>query len=124
MLTVNQVFQILTEYIDKRDWKEAFETVIPMRKFSEKGRRKKKKDAMANEGKGAEGAEEAEESGDEDGADQAEESEGAEETDAAFESGEVHRSEVQPAEATVQDPSDKGTAAADSAAPAMPVSLA
>lgn len=41
VLTVNQVFQILTEYIDKQDWKEAFETVIPSRKFVEKKRRRR-----------------------------------------------------------------------------------
>lgn len=50
VLTVNQVFQILTEYIDKRDWKEAFEAVIPIRKYSQIGRRKQKKLAVAEGG--------------------------------------------------------------------------
>ena len=50
VLTVNQVFQILTEYIDKRDWKAAFEAVIPIRKYSQIGRRKQKKLAAAQGG--------------------------------------------------------------------------
>lgn len=58
VLTVNQVFQILTEYIDKQDWKEAFETVIPSRKFVEKKRRRRggdKKDAEGGENASAKG---------------------------------------------------------------------
>ncbi|WVQ65104.1 uncharacterized protein L199_003276 [Kwoniella botswanensis] len=35
VLTVNQVFDILLQYIAQGDWQKAFETVIPQRKFHE-----------------------------------------------------------------------------------------
>ncbi|EDQ92946.1 uncharacterized protein MONBRDRAFT_1950, partial [Monosiga brevicollis MX1] len=34
VLTVNHVFEILVEYLDHRDWKKAFFSVIPARKVS------------------------------------------------------------------------------------------
>lgn len=33
MLTVNQVFEILVKWIETRNWEEAFNAVIPKRKF-------------------------------------------------------------------------------------------
>jgi tRNA (guanine9-N1)-methyltransferase len=76
VLTVNQVFQILTEYIDKRDWKAAFEAVIPIRKYSQIGRRKQKKLAVP------EGAADGDADGDDDDDEEAEEAEEAKETSA------------------------------------------
>lgn len=37
------MFQILTEYIAKRSWAEAFEAVIPQRKFEAMGRKGKRR---------------------------------------------------------------------------------
>lgn len=47
VLTVNQVFQILAEYVARNDWRAAFEAVIPPRKFvvDYKAQKKAKKDA-------------------------------------------------------------------------------
>ncbi|KAL7423666.1 tRNA (guanine(9)-N(1))-methyltransferase [Cryptotrichosporon argae] len=42
VLTVNQVFAILVEYNARKDWKQAFETVIPPRKFEAGGRKRRK----------------------------------------------------------------------------------
>ncbi|KAJ7068771.1 guanine-1-methyltransferase-domain-containing protein [Mycena amicta] len=43
VLTVNQTFEILVNWVDSRDWEAAFHTVIPKRKFEEGGRRHKNK---------------------------------------------------------------------------------
>jgi hypothetical protein len=51
---MREVFSILTEYIARRDWREAFETVIPSRKFKDEGR-KRGKGKKTGEAGGAEG---------------------------------------------------------------------
>lgn len=38
VLTVNQVFDIMVKYNEVHDWRAAFETVIPKRKFKTEGR--------------------------------------------------------------------------------------
>lgn len=38
VLTVNQVFDIMLSWLEKRDWREAFWKQIPKRKFQGKGR--------------------------------------------------------------------------------------
>ena len=48
-----QVFEILIQYIEKRDWKQAFDTVMPMRKFrqadeSKRAKRKLSRKALAD----------------------------------------------------------------------------
>ena len=54
VLTVNQVLDILLNWVEHRDWKKAFFDVIPPRKFEALGkhgrRRKQKKEAEDNEG--------------------------------------------------------------------------
>jgi tRNA (guanine9-N1)-methyltransferase len=44
VLTVNQVFDIMVKYNECQDWRLAFETVIPKRKFKAEGK------AMSNRG--------------------------------------------------------------------------
>ncbi|KAK5575198.1 hypothetical protein RB653_010454 [Dictyostelium firmibasis] len=43
VLAVNHVFQIINEFLVVGDWKDAFEKVIPKRKFEEMGRKKRMK---------------------------------------------------------------------------------
>ncbi|KAF7302127.1 SAM-dependent MTase TRM10-type domain-containing protein [Mycena indigotica] len=43
VLTVNQTFEILVNWVDSRDWETAFHTVIPKRKFEENGKKHKSK---------------------------------------------------------------------------------
>ena len=38
ILTVNQVFDILLQWVEHRDWEKAFHTVIPKRKFQDSGK--------------------------------------------------------------------------------------
>ena len=51
VLTVNQVFDILLEWVEHRDWEKAFYTVIPKRKFHEPGNKHKQEDENENEAK-------------------------------------------------------------------------
>lgn len=56
MLTVNQTFEILLNWVETRDWEQALYSVIPKRKFNDSGRRR----GRGTSSKGGE-------SGDEDG---------------------------------------------------------
>ncbi|OCF75178.1 hypothetical protein I204_04029 [Kwoniella mangroviensis CBS 8886] len=49
VLTVNQVFDILLQYIAQGDWQKAFETVIPQRKFHESRKAKSEYKKNGNE---------------------------------------------------------------------------
>lgn len=42
VLTVNQTFEILLKWVETRDWREAFESIIPKRKFHESGRARRR----------------------------------------------------------------------------------
>lgn len=56
-MALSQVLQILLEYLSRQDWKQAFEAVIPARKFVEK-KRKRGKAGEAGGDDAAAGAEE------------------------------------------------------------------
>ncbi|WWC88004.1 uncharacterized protein L201_002906 [Kwoniella dendrophila CBS 6074] len=49
VLTVNQVFDILLQYIAQKDWQKAFETVIPQRKYHESKKAKSIHNKQINE---------------------------------------------------------------------------
>ncbi|WVW80344.1 hypothetical protein I302_102324 [Kwoniella bestiolae CBS 10118] len=49
VLTVNQVFDILLQYIAQNDWQKAFESVIPQRKFHESKKAKHQHNAGGDE---------------------------------------------------------------------------
>ncbi|WVF70694.1 hypothetical protein IAT40_005487 [Kwoniella sp. CBS 6097] len=51
VLTVNQVFDILVQYLALGDWKAAFETVIPQRKYHE-SKKAKRAHTQAGDGQG------------------------------------------------------------------------
>lgn len=65
LLLIVQVFAILVEFNIRKDWKEAFESVIPPRKFIEKKRKRGKRESSVADGEIQEG-----EAGEEDGEDE------------------------------------------------------
>ena len=69
VLTVNQVFEILAQYVGLQDWAKAFEAVIPQRKYEAVGRHAQKRRRIKEEqeaaGGGAEGAEDGDEGAEE-----------------------------------------------------------
>ena len=65
VLTVNQVLEILVEYLARNDWREAFHAVIPLRKYAP-GKKQRNQKADGTE------SVDAEEDGGEDDGDEAE----------------------------------------------------